>query len=158
MEKLPHSKSCFVCGSQNRSGLKLQFETNGSEVRTTWVPRPDYAGFQQVIHGGVVATLLDEIMVWACGVRTGKFTYCAELTVRYNLPVRPEQPVTATAELVEDKRRLFLARGEIRNAAGELLASATGKYVPVKDMDYSALVSDFEAPVEELRKLFPGAY
>src|SRR5690606_6956994 len=131
-----------------------RFETDGHIVRTRWLPRPEYAGFQQVIHGGVLASLLDEIMVWACGVRTGKFTYCAELNVRYNLPVRPEQPVIATAELAEDKRRLFLAKGELRSEANELLASATGKYVPVRDMDYSALVSDFEAPPEQLRKIF----
>lgn len=156
MEQLPFSRSCFVCGAHNPIGLQLRFETDGKIVRTRWVPRKEYSGFQTVIHGGVVATLLDEIMVWACGVITGKFTYCAELNVRYNLPVRPEQPVIATAQLAENKRRLFLASGEVRDEQGQLLASGTGKYIPIKDMDYRALVSDFDAPPEQLKKLFPG--
>ena len=156
MQELPHSRSCFVCGALNPLGLQLRFETDGRIVRTKWVPRQEYSGFQTVIHGGVVATLLDEIMVWACGVRTGKFTYCAELNVRYNLPVRPGGEVTATAELIENKRRLFLASGEVRDEGNQLLASATGKYIPIKDMDYSTLMSDFEGPPEELKKIFGG--
>ena len=158
MEPLPPSKSCFVCGARNLFGLQLRFETDGRVVRTRWIPRQEFSGFTTVIHGGITATLLDEIMVWACGVQTGKFAYCAELNIRYNLPIRPEQPVIATAEMVENKRRLFLAQGEVRDEQNQLLASGTGKYVPIKDMDYAALLSDFEGKPEDLKQIFPGAY
>ena len=96
------------------------------------------------MHGGLTATLLDEIMTWACAVQAKRFAYCAELNVRYLEPVRPEQPVVATAELVANRRgRLFEAKAELRDKAGDVLATATGKYLPIKDTDAGKMKSDF---------------
>ena len=73
MHELPHTRSCFVCGESNPLGLQLRFHADGDEVRTRFVPRPEHIGFKGVVHGGLLATLLDEIMVWACAVRTKRF-------------------------------------------------------------------------------------
>src|SRR5512133_3324230 len=83
MKELPHTHSCFVCGDANPNGLKLRFETDGKLVKARFVPRAEHAGFRQTVHGGLVATLLDEIMVWACAVQTRRFAFSAELVVRY---------------------------------------------------------------------------
>src|SRR5689334_4462872 len=104
MKVLPHTHSCFVCGDSNAIGLKLHFETDGHIVRTHFTPRPEHVGFSQVVHGGILATLLDEIMVWACGVQTKRFAYCAELTVRFLQPLQPGQEVIATGELITNRR------------------------------------------------------
>ena len=69
MKPLPHTYSCFVCGESNAAGLKLRFETDGRIVRTRFHPRPEHAGFKGVVHGGIIATVLDEVMVWACAVQ-----------------------------------------------------------------------------------------
>jgi uncharacterized protein (TIGR00369 family) len=144
MRELPHTASCFVCGESNVSGLKIRFETNGENTCARFVPRLEHIGFKQTVHGGILATLLDEIMVWACAVRTRRFSYCAELTVRYQSPVRPGEEVLLTGELVANRRnKLFEARGEIRNAAGRLLATATGKYLPIKEIEARAMLDDF---------------
>jgi uncharacterized protein (TIGR00369 family) len=95
------------------------------------------------VHGGLLATLLDEIMVWACAVRTKKFAFCAEMTVRFLNPLRPGQEVFVAGELVQDKRRLFEAKAEIEDAAGVVYAVATGKYVPNKDADLTEMATDF---------------
>ncbi|MEI2727020.1 MAG: PaaI family thioesterase [Verrucomicrobiota bacterium] len=89
MKPLPHTHSCFVCGESNPFGLRLRFETDGRVVQTRFVPRAEHIGFKGVVHGGILATVLDEIMVWACAVPTRKFAYCAELTVRYRHPLAP---------------------------------------------------------------------
>jgi uncharacterized protein (TIGR00369 family) len=124
--------------------LKLRFETDGQIVQTRFVPRADYVGFRQVVHGGIVATLLDEVMVWACAVRTKRFAFCAELQVRYLHPVRPEEELLASGELVNNRRdKLFEAKAELRNSAGLVLASATGKYWPIKSADVKEMVTDF---------------
>src|SRR6266851_3902380 len=68
MLKLPHTKSCFVCGLNNPLGMKLDLETDGQIVRARFLPRPEHVGFRETIHGGLISTVLDEAMVWAVGV------------------------------------------------------------------------------------------
>lgn len=144
MKTLPHTHGCFVCGDSNPLGLNLRFETDGRIVRARFTPKPEYVGFRDTMHGGLIATLLDEIMVWACAVQTKRFAFCAEMTTRFALPVRPGEEILAEAELVANRRnRIFEAKGEVRNQAGQVLATATGKYIPVKTDDISAMVTDF---------------
>ena len=144
MRELPHTASCFVCGESNASGLKIRFETDGVIARARFVPRPEHIGFQHTIHGGILATLLDEIMVWACAVQTRRFAYCAELTIRFQSPARPGEEVLLTGELTANRRnKLFEAKGEIRDAAGRVLATGSGKYLPIKEIEARAMMGDF---------------
>jgi uncharacterized protein (TIGR00369 family) len=144
VRELPHTSSCFVCGESNASGLKIRFETDGSVVRAKFVPRPEHIGFKQTVHGGIIATLLDEIMVWSCAVQTHRFAYCAELNVRFLRPLRPGEEVLATAELTANrKNKIFETKGEVRDHSGQLLAAATGKYLPIKEADVTAMLDDF---------------
>ena len=143
MRELPHTKSCFVCGESNIHGLHLHFETDGRVVRSRFTPRGEHVGFQGVTHGGILATLLDEIMVWACAVGAKKFGFCAEMTVRFQRPAAPGEELVAEAELVENRKgRLFQAKAELRNSVGEVIASSTGKYMPVRDADLHLLQRD----------------
>src|SRR4051812_15254316 len=100
MQILPHTKSCFVCGEANPSGLRLRFETDGRVVTSRFTPRREHIGFKDVVHGGIIATLLDEVMVWACAVQTKRFAYCAELNVRFVRAVHPGDETLASAKLV----------------------------------------------------------
>lgn len=148
MKVLPHTRSCFVCGESNAVGMNLRFETDGRIVQTRFRPRPEHVGFKQVVHGGIIATLLDEIMVWACAAQTKRFAYCAELTARFLSPVRPGEETIVTGELVANRRdKIFEAKAEIKDAAGKLLASATGKYLPIKENDAADMAADFVGSV-----------
>jgi len=144
MRELPHTRCCFVCGECNPIGLNLRFETDGRKVQTRFVARAEHAGFKQTVHGGLIATLLDEIMVWACAVQTKRFAFCAELNVRFVHPLRPKEVVIAAGELAENRGdRIFDARAELRDQTGRLLASATGKYLPIKEGDTADMATDF---------------
>jgi uncharacterized protein (TIGR00369 family) len=144
MLRLPRTKSCFVCGLNNSIGLKLDFETDGKIVRATFTPRPEHIGFKGTVHGGILSTVLDEAMVWACGVQTKRFSYCAELNVRFLQPARPGEELVVIGELVENRRdRLFEARAELRNPQEAVLACARGKYLPVKGDVLAEMLSDF---------------
>jgi uncharacterized protein (TIGR00369 family) len=143
MKELPHTHSCFVCGESNPIGLKLRFETDGRIVRTRFTPRREHIGFKQVVHGGLIATVLDEIMVWACVAQTKRFAYCAELTVRFQNPLRPGAETVATAELVTNRRdKIFEVKSELKDSAGKILATATGKYIPIKQLDLADMAID----------------
>lgn len=154
MKELPHTRSCFVCGEANPLGLNLRFETDGRMVRSRFEPRTEHAGFRQTVHGGLIATVLDEAMVWACAVRTARFGFCAELNVRFVHPLSPGEPVTITAELTNERRgRLFEASAELRDQNGRVLASATGKYIPVKEVQLSEMARDFVGSWEWMLEL-----
>lgn len=155
METLPNSKSCFVCGARNPSGLRLRFETDGTVIRTRFVLGTQFNGFVGVVHGGILATVLDEIMSWACAIQTRRFGYCAEMSVRYLSPARPEEWLTGSARLIENKRgRLYLAEADLRNDDGQAVSTARGKYMPVRDVSVATLATDFEGDVSQLRRLF----
>ena len=151
MKELPHTHSCFVCGESNPIGLNLRFETDGHLVQSHFTPRPEHIGFKQVVHGGIIATLLDEIMVWACMAQTKRFAYCAEFTVRFLNPLRPGEETIATAELVTNRRdRIFETKSDLKDSAGKILATATGKYIPVKAVELADMATDL---VGDLRQI-----
>jgi uncharacterized protein (TIGR00369 family) len=143
MRELPHTHSCFVCGESNAVGLKLRFTTDGRVVHTRFRLRAAHIGFRGVVHGGILTTVLDEIMVWACAVPTGQFAFCAELTVRFLNPVRPDDDIIATGELVANrKNRIFEAKGVLANSSGRPFAEATGKYLPITKGDLTGMMTD----------------
>jgi uncharacterized protein (TIGR00369 family) len=143
MKILPHTHSCFVCGESNSIGMKLRLETDGRIVQTRFTPRAEHIGFKQVVHGGIIATLLDEVMVWACAVKTKRFAFCAELNVRFLQPLPPGEEVVAVGELVANRRdKIFEAKSELKNISGEVFASASGKYLPIKGGKVSPMLTE----------------
>lgn len=132
----------------------MSLATDRRIVETRFRFRREWCGFPGTVHGGLVATALDEVMVWAVGVLTGHLTYCGEMTVRYQRPTRPEVEVLACGELVSNKRdRLFLARASLLDLDGQLLAESSGKYLPVPAELRPTMLADF---VNDPTAVFPG--
>lgn len=151
MQPLPATRSCFVCGRQNPIGLNLRIETDGLRVQAKFHPAASHVGFQNTVHGGIIAAVLDEVMVWACGVNTKRFAYCAEFTVRFVQPLRPGTDALAVGELVSNRReKIFEARAELKDSANALLAMATGKYLPIPQTDAKRMFEDFEEGIEKI--------
>jgi acyl-coenzyme A thioesterase PaaI-like protein len=143
MKTLPHTRSCFVCGESNPIGLKLRFETDGRIVQSRFTACPEHVGFKRYVHGGLIATLLDEIMVWVCVVRTGRFAFCGELNVRFTSPLKPGEEAILTGELEGDRRgKIFDAKAQLRDLSGKVFASATGKYLPMKESELGDMPID----------------
>jgi len=123
---------CFACGPGNRNGLRLKFRVDATARTATTEAVLDhhFNGWKGVAHGGIVSTLLDETMIYACG-STGWLSVTAEITVRFLRPVPTGVPLTVKGCMVEDRGRFYITRGEITRD-GETLATATGKMFPVK--------------------------
>ncbi len=156
MKELPHSRSCFVCGSRNALGLNLRFFTDGQVVEARFTPRVEHNGFVGILHGGITATVLDEVMVWACAVRAKRFCFSAEMTVRYLGPIEIGAHILARGEMLENKRhRIFVTKGELLNSSGTVLASATAKYMPIHSLDPALLLADFEGTPEQIQAFLP---
>ena len=89
---------CFVCGPKNPIGLKLDFIFDGTTLKTRFVPRKEHQGYTDIVHGGIIAALLDEVMV-KLAIERGMPAVTARMDIRlkHALPVGEE--VTVEAEI-----------------------------------------------------------
>jgi uncharacterized protein (TIGR00369 family) len=126
---LPTGDTCFVCGADNPGGLQVRFYTYGDgQVHVDFTPAEHFTGYTGVVHGGIIGTVLDEILGWAISLQSDRFTMTAELTVRYVKSLASEQPYHAVSRVAENRGRYWVAEGEMRDAAGTVYARGRGKY------------------------------
>jgi acyl-coenzyme A thioesterase PaaI-like protein len=134
VRKQPNSRSCFVCGLENPFGLKLTFkETLSREVVSrTSIPR-QYEGYPGVVHGGITAAMLDEVVGRTAMVGNhNHFWVTARLEVRYRKPVPSETELELRGRLIKARGRVTVAHGELLLPDGSVAAEA------------EALLSDYE--------------
>jgi uncharacterized protein (TIGR00369 family) len=126
--KVRSSKFCFACGAANEGGLHMKLMPTDDGCRAIFTPVRRHEGFTDTVHGGIVATLLDEAIAWACTFH-GYNAVTAELTVRYKKPLLIDQPVEVAGRIVREHGRLVFGESTIRNQSGELLATAAAKMI-----------------------------
>ncbi|MBI2742602.1 MAG: PaaI family thioesterase [Chlamydiales bacterium] len=120
---------CFACGMENPHGLRIQWKIEGATTVAEFTPDRKYQGWQGILHGGIIATLLDEAMTrLACEVCGGALT--AEMTVRFVAPARIGELLTIRGEIICEKRRIIEMRASI-HSSGALIAHSTGKAVRI---------------------------
>lgn len=137
------NNGCFACGPANRRGLHLDIRNDGVETYVEFTADESWQGFGGVVHGGLVATVLDEVMAWELyGYDDFAVTGRMELTYRKLVPVG--QPLRASAKLIQNRGRAKKVHGELRGPDNELLATADSLFV--------AIPKEQEA---ELRRRYP---
>ena len=123
------SNQCFVWGPGNPIGLGVTFELDGDVCRGEFTPRPEHMGYDQVTHGGIVFSLLDDVManwVWLRGERC--FTARAEIRYRSELPVGT--PIRLEGRCLKRKGRLAQMEGRlIRKSDDYVVAEASGAFM-----------------------------
>ena len=126
MKKQPGSRQCFVCGRQNPFGLKLDFYEDielGQVVSQFTVPEM-YQGYPGVVHGGIVAAILDEVSGRAVllGGSEDNLMATLRLTVRYRQPTPTETQLTAVGWVERNGGVGVRVAGEIRLLDGTVTA------------------------------------
>ncbi|HSV15540.1 MAG TPA: PaaI family thioesterase [Tepidisphaeraceae bacterium] len=131
--ELPHTLGCLVCSRDNVHGLHLSLfvDPDASIVTTDFTPQPANIGFQGIVHGGVIATVMDEAMVWAATWVGRRFCLCGELTTRFRRPAEIGRRAIVEAKVEFRNPRLIQTAATLRDESNQLLATASGKYVPV---------------------------
>ena len=127
----PENK-CFGCGGANPRGMHLTFEQDDAtnRIRGSFRLGPEYQGGANFIHGGIIATVLDEVMGKVCRFRNAR-AVTAELTIEYLKPVPIDADLEIEGKEIEMNGRNIHIAGEIRNQAGQVLARARGRFVIV---------------------------
>ena len=153
MDSLPQTRSCFACGHSNPFGLNLKFRQEGDSMVTQWTPTDHQTGFSNTVHGGLIATVLDEIMAWTCGIIGGRFAYSVDLQISYRQALQPAQTVIGIGFIRENRRkRIFQTEAKLSVDEVEI-ASAQGKYLAVKPTVEEELWGEFGDQAESLRAL-----
>lgn len=121
---------CFVCGS-HVDGLRLKFSGDATEVRATAVIQPPYQGFEGIVHGGILAGLVDDAMWHVIHQQQDDFPVTAELNVRYRSVARIGEHLTVSGRLISYRRRLMVAEATIVNESGMTVVTAQGRFMPL---------------------------
>ena len=123
----PHN--CFACGSLNVHGLHLELHAGGDRCWTELVLDRRFEGWEGIAHGGILCTILDEVMAWSL-VGADNWGVTARLAVDFKRPVPVDRIIRAEGWVTEMRRRLVTTAGSIVDVAdGTLLASADALYV-----------------------------
>ena len=139
---------CFGCCPDNHHGLKLDFwlDEENKDIVAKWNPMDYYQGYQNVLHGGVQATILDEIASWAIYVllETGGVT--SKMEIKYVKPVYVNKGVlTIKARVDSQEKRLTNIKTELYNSDNELCAEAMVQYftypqeLAIKKLNYPGI-------------------
>jgi uncharacterized protein (TIGR00369 family) len=124
----PSSRNCFVCGVQNPIGLKLQFVDDGDRSVCAEVNVPDpYNGYPGVVHGGIIAAILDEVSgraLLARGHDLKNLFVTLKMEIRYRQPTPTNTLLTAVGNIVKASAARAVVHGEIRLLDGTVTAEA----------------------------------
>jgi uncharacterized protein (TIGR00369 family) len=123
---------CFACGPENPEGMRLKFtyDEAGQRFLCKFRPPRRFTGPPGHLHGGIIATILDEVMGKWNRLRQ-VYAMTREMTVEYLKPVPLGKVLVAEAREETVRGRLHIRIGEIRNETGELLARSRGKFIAV---------------------------
>lgn len=124
---------CFACGKLNPISLKLKFEEQGETYISYFTPGPEHQSYDGVVHGGIISTLLDEIMA-RYPYSKGLNTVTARLEVRFRHPTPIGQQLTVTSEVVRQRGKMFEMAGSVALSDGTVTAEGKATLVAIKEV------------------------
>ncbi len=122
--------NCFVCGEKNPNGLRLNFEIDQERqtLKTTFVASPTFQGWDGIVHGGIISTLLDEATAKLV-YELGYSAVTASLEIRFKQPVPILETLHVFGEITELSKRLIRAKARITKEDGTILATGISTFL-----------------------------
>ncbi|MGI6679224.1 MAG: PaaI family thioesterase [Dehalobacterium sp.] len=130
MDQLDHM--CFACGKKNPIGLKLDFFDDQGVYTTVFTPKEEHQGYPGIVHGGITATILDEVTARYV-LSQGIVAFTASLNVRYRKGIPIGRPVTFKSRMVQKKGRLYEMEAQAILEDGTVAAEAVAKVMEAKN-------------------------
>ncbi|NLJ68546.1 MAG: PaaI family thioesterase [Firmicutes bacterium] len=132
LQELEPSAGCFVCDPDNPGGLGIRFYTDGQAAYAEHALSEAYQGYDGMVHGGVLVTLLDEVMAKALAVH-GISGVTGKLEVRFRKPASIGAKLSFKGWVKSRRRKSCVVASEIRAADGDLLVEAEGLFLEKAD-------------------------
>jgi len=143
MKEIVRYSGCFVCGDDNEIGLKARFFFKEGKAITEYVTRRNFEGYRNIFHGGIISTLLDEVMIKAL-LAQDIYTMTVEMTVKFRKIANTGEKLFFEGEFDKQKGRMIYTRGLVKTENGDIVASATGKYLKVNENLKKELLKSLE--------------
>jgi acyl-coenzyme A thioesterase PaaI-like protein len=118
---------CFGCSPSNPVGLQLTFRRRGDTIATRYAIPDRFHGAPGIAHGGIVATLLDEVSCAAVFFSRDRYVVTGELTVRFERPCPVLRPVEVAARITGEHPRYLVVEGTVHDGES-LVARSQGKF------------------------------
>ncbi len=138
---------CFACGGTNPIGMHLAIELSEGAASTSWTAGRDFVGWEEKVHGGILATLLDEVMAWAPSSHDS-WAVTAEIRIRYRSAASPSETLNARGWVTSRRRRIYEVSGEIRGEDGRLVAEGEGRFLGASPTEKAELKARYGLPAE----------
>ena len=120
---------CFGCGRDNQIGLQLDdFVRDGDSVFVDFAPRPEYGGFADVLHGGIVMAALDEVLAWTAILVAETMAVTAKMELRFRQPAPTHGPYRLTGTLIERRGKRLVMTGACA-VDGVVIADAEALFI-----------------------------
>jgi len=133
----PVNQWCFACGTKNPIGLQLTFIEKDESYITTFTARPEHQGYDGIMHGGLVSTILDEVMAGYLYAK-GFNAVTAKLEVRFRKPTPIGQQLTVTAKIVGQRGNMYELVSEITLPDGTITAQGKATVAVLEDIKHGA--------------------
>lgn len=122
---------CFVCGPGNPIGLRIEFRMDGDRCRASFCPGEDHIGFENMVHGGIIYSVLDDVMAnWL--FLQGARGHTAKCDIRYRQPVAVGKRIDLEGWLVKRKGPVAILEGIATRASDKkVIADARASFMIV---------------------------
>jgi len=126
---------CFACGNQNPKGLHLKFKAEeGNKVKTLFTPQKEHEGYPGVMHGGLITTILDEVMARSINM-LGYNGVTARLEVRFREPVPIGQEITFEANITNARKTIVDLEAKAYLPNGKICAEAVARFMVIGQLE-----------------------
>ena len=124
---LEDDKYCFACGQDNPRGLKLKIERGDKKAVIKYTPDKTLQGYKDIVHGGILATLMDEAMAHAVA-SMGLMGVTAKLEIKFKKPVEVGNTITIEGTVEDVRNGWAYTNSKIMSDKHEILAEAKGLF------------------------------
>jgi len=128
---------CFACGKENPIGLQLTFSEKDDSYITTFIPGPQHQGYDGIMHGGLVSTILDEVMARYLYAK-GFNAVTAKLEVRFRKPTPIGQQLTVTGKIAGKRGNMYELVSTITLPDGTITAQGKATVAVLEDSKHGA--------------------
>jgi acyl-coenzyme A thioesterase PaaI-like protein len=150
--KKPEGYLCFACGTANPIGLNLEFYAVGNKVISEVTLNKYHVGWSDIAHGGIISTILDEVMSWTILYYKRCFFVTRKLEIKYIKPVKTGVPLVASGSIETscEYEKILTVTGELRDKQNTLLAKAKGEFIKINREEIQPGFKDSEKEIFSL--------
>lgn len=130
-EKMDYFEGCFACGRDNPKGLMLSFDFDKESkvVTSHFILDKTYSGYENIIHGGIVSTVLDETMAYMAMKAASTICMTKEICIKFHMPVRSDEEYSAESVLVSEEGNEMRLHAKITDNLGKVCAEADSTFI-----------------------------